>query len=99
MIEFDGQTIKRKIKKDFNYEFQRQKLNNDSDSDSDYDEEAPQIVVVKKGDLTAEEAEAEQKRIEKGEQIHQIFTVQLKFWILLEAINQKYEFKSLFDSK
>lgn len=52
-------------------------MNNDSDSDSDYDEEAPQIVVVKKGDLTAEEAEAEQKRIEKGEQIYQIFTVQL----------------------
>lgn len=38
----------------------------DSDSGSDLDEEAPQVVVLKKGDLTAEQAEEEQKRIEKG---------------------------------
>lgn len=41
-----------------------------SDSGSDNDEEAPQIVVVKTGDLTAEEAEAEKKRIDKGQRIH-----------------------------
>lgn len=45
---------------------QRQKLEYDSDSGSDPEEEAPQVVVIKKGDLTAEEAEQERKRIEKG---------------------------------
>lgn len=40
--------------------------NTDSGSESDRDEEAPQIVVLKKGDLTAEEAQQEQNRIEKG---------------------------------
>lgn len=40
----------------------------DSGSESDLDEEAPQVVVLKKGDLTAEEAEQEQKRIEIGKQ-------------------------------
>lgn len=47
--------------------FQRQRLDADSDSDrSDYEDDAPQVVVIRKGDLTAEQAEAEQKRIEKG---------------------------------
>lgn len=36
-----------------------------SESDSDQDEQ-PQIVVLKKGDLAAEEVEQEKKRIEKG---------------------------------
>lgn len=47
---------------------QRQRLENDFDSESDYepDEEAPQVVVLQKGDLTAEQAEQEQQRIEKG---------------------------------
>lgn len=48
--------------------FQRQRLENgfDSDSDPDLDEEAPQVVVLKTGDLTAEEAEETRLRIEKG---------------------------------
>lgn len=37
----------------------------DSESDSE-PEEQPQVVVLKKGDLTAEEADKEKKRIEKG---------------------------------
>lgn len=49
---------------------QRQKFDFDQDSnDSDYsdkDEEQPQIVVVRTGDLTAEEAEREKQRIETG---------------------------------
>lgn len=40
-----------------------------SGSESDRDEEAPQVVVLKKGDLTAEEAEQEQKRIETGKKL------------------------------
>lgn len=49
--------------------FQRQKFDNDSESDrSDCEEEAPQVVVLKKGDLTAEEAKHEQKKIEQGKQ-------------------------------
>lgn len=54
---------------------QRQKLDIDSDSGSgsDRDEEAPQVVVLKKGDLTAEEAQQEQKRIEIGKINHEKF--------------------------
>lgn len=47
---------------------QRQRLDSDSGSESDRDDEAPQVVVLKKGDLTAEEAEQEQKRIETGKE-------------------------------
>lgn len=43
----------------------------DSGSESDRDDEAPQVVVLKKGDLTAEEAEQEQKRIETGKEIQE----------------------------
>lgn len=48
---------------------QRQKFDeNDYDSDySDKEEEQPQIVVVRSGDLSAEEAERERIRIETGE--------------------------------
>lgn len=49
---------------------QRQKFDFDQDSNdsnfSDKDEEQPQIVVVRAGDLTAEEAEQEKLRIETG---------------------------------
>lgn len=45
---------------------QRQRLSEDYDSDSDRDEEAPQVVVLKEGDLSAEEAESERIRLEKG---------------------------------
>lgn len=50
--------------------FQRQRFDDDDDSD-DYEEhdDAPQIVVLKKGDLTAEEAEAEKQRLEKGKKL------------------------------
>lgn len=44
----------------------RQKFENSDDSHSDNDEEKPLVVVVKSGDLTAEEAEAEQNRLEEG---------------------------------
>lgn len=44
---------------------QRQKLEYGSESDSETDE-LPQVVVLKRGDLTAEEADQEKKRIEKG---------------------------------
>ncbi|XP_055909594.1 uncharacterized protein KIAA1143 homolog [Eupeodes corollae] len=37
------------------------------EGDYERDDEKPQIVVIKSGDLTAEEAEAEKRRIEKEE--------------------------------
>lgn len=43
-------------------------IDSGSGSESDRDEEAPQVVVLRKGDLTAEEAQLEQKRIETGKQ-------------------------------
>lgn len=46
---------------------QRQKLNQEFDDSSDSDEEQPQIVVTKTGDLSAEQVEAEKRRIEIGE--------------------------------
>lgn len=39
----------------------------DGEGDYEKDDEKPQIVVIKSGDLTAEEAEAEKRRIEKEE--------------------------------
>lgn len=48
----------------------RQKLVHSDDEDlsdgQDLDEESPQVVVLKEGDLTAEEAGVEKKRIEIG---------------------------------
>lgn len=45
----------------------RQKLEDEYQSgDDNIDEEAPLVVVLKDGDLTAEQAEAEKRRIEKG---------------------------------
>ncbi|XP_075974782.1 uncharacterized protein KIAA1143 homolog [Anticarsia gemmatalis] len=41
--------------------------NAEEDFADDDDSEQPQVVVLKKGDLTAEEAEAEKQRIEKEE--------------------------------
>lgn len=64
----------------------------DSDSDrSDYEEEAPQIVVLKKGDLTAEQAETEQKRIEKGEIIFFFQKTIIKMHINDEALKFFYK--------
>lgn len=51
---------------------QRQKIDEGLSGGSDSEEEAPQVVVLKTGDLTAEEAEIEQKRIEKGKANHQM---------------------------
>lgn len=45
---------------------QRQKLNQEFDDSSDSDDEQPQIVIVKSGDLSAEQVEAEKRRIESG---------------------------------
>lgn len=42
----------------------RQKLNQEFDDSSDSDDEQPQIVIVKSGDLSAEQVEAEKRRIE-----------------------------------
>lgn len=59
-----------------NVETKRQKLDdldknsvNEHGNEGDYEreDEKPQIVVIKSGDLTAEEAEAEKRRIEKEE--------------------------------
>lgn len=51
----------------------RQELENFSDDEesagNSREEEQPQVVVLKEGDLTAEQAEIEQKRIEKGKKI------------------------------
>lgn len=47
----------------------RQKFEDSEEVDdqySDNEEEQPQVVVIKTGDLTADEAEREQLRIEKG---------------------------------
>lgn len=41
-------------------------MNQDFDDSSDSDDEQPQIVVTRSGDLTAEQVEAEKKRIESG---------------------------------
>lgn len=48
---------------------QRQKLNQEFDDSSDSDDEQPQICVTKTGDLTAEEVEAEKRRIESGKKL------------------------------
>lgn len=45
---------------------QRQKLNQHFDDSSDSEDEQPQIVIVKSGDLSAEQVEAEKRRIESG---------------------------------
>lgn len=50
----------------FTVTFQRQKLNQEFDDSSDSDDEQPQIVVTKSGDLSAEQVEAEKRRIESG---------------------------------
>ncbi|KAJ8730799.1 hypothetical protein PYW08_002212 [Mythimna loreyi] len=42
-------------------------MNNEEDFAEDEDSEQPQVVVLKEGDLTAEEAETERLRIEKLE--------------------------------
>lgn len=42
-------------------------MNNEEDFVEDEDSEQPQVVVLKEGDLTAEEAETERLRIEKLE--------------------------------
>lgn len=56
----------------------RQKLEDEYQSgDDDYDEEAPQVVVLKEGDLTAEQAEAEKQRLEKGECEYTMYLVLL----------------------
>lgn len=47
----------------------RQKLERNSDDEDfsdDLDEESPQVVVLKEGDLTAEQADVEKKRLEVG---------------------------------
>lgn len=69
----------RRLKEEIGYkegptvETKRQKLENYSDSEEEgcgeaTEDEKPQVVVLKAGDLTAEEADAEKKRIEKEEQ-------------------------------
>lgn len=57
------------------YILQRQKLNQEFDdsSDSSSDEEQPQIVIVKAGDLSAEQVEVEKRRIESGKNFENIF--------------------------
>ncbi|XP_063698059.1 uncharacterized protein KIAA1143 homolog [Culicoides brevitarsis] len=48
----------------------RQKVQDYDDSDEDFsdkEEESPQVVVLKEGDLTAEQADVEKKRIELEE--------------------------------
>jgi hypothetical protein len=51
--------------------FQRQRIQRNSDSESDDDpeqiEEQPQVVVLKSGDLTSDQAKIEKLRLEKGE--------------------------------
>lgn len=49
-------------------ETKRQNLerNDNDDSDQDFDDDNPQVVVLKEGDLTAEQVEIEKKRIDKG---------------------------------
>lgn len=49
--------------------FHSQRAKYDSGEDSDYsdkDEELPQVVVVSNGDLTADEAEREKQRLDRG---------------------------------
>ncbi|XP_059612698.1 uncharacterized protein KIAA1143 homolog [Phlebotomus argentipes] len=50
-------------------ETKRQRLEHfeESDSDSEVNEEKPQVVVLKPGDLTADEAEREQQKLLKEE--------------------------------
>lgn len=48
---------------------QRQKLNQEFDDSSDSDDELPQIVVTRTGDLSAEQVEAEKRRIESGKNL------------------------------
>ena len=46
---------------------QREELPFDSDSDTEKNEEKPVVVVLKEGDLTAEEAEKIKEKTEQGE--------------------------------
>lgn len=54
---------------DINTKRQKLQVNSDDDDFSDdLDEESPQVVVLKEGDLTAEQADVEKKRIEIGKE-------------------------------
>lgn len=72
-IKPDEPSFLKQIKQQIGYkegpdiDTKRQKLSEEFDSDnSDLDEESPQVVVLKEGDLTAEQADIEKKRIEIG---------------------------------
>lgn len=61
----------KRLKKQVGYDDRNHKFdeleNSEKDFVSDEDDEQPQVVVIKKGDLTAEQAEEEKKRKEKLE--------------------------------
>lgn len=72
-IKPDEPAFLKRIKKQIGYkegpnvDTKRQELEDEYLSgDDERNEEAPQVVVLKEGDLTAEQAEAEKKRIERG---------------------------------
>lgn len=66
------------------YILQRQKLNQEFDDSSDSDDEQPQIVVTKTGDLSAEQVEAEKRRIESGKKLFLFF---LLLWIRISFVD------------
>lgn len=78
-IKPDEPSFLQKIKQQIGYKegpdinTKRQKLRQDdedfsSDEDHEQTEESPQVVVLKEGDLTQEQADVEKKRIELGKE-------------------------------
>lgn len=61
----------------------------DEDNISDNEEEKPQVVVIKSGDLTAEEAEREKNRIDIGNIILINFRINTYLEILFTFIVTK----------
>lgn len=57
---------------------QREELPVDSDSDTEKNDEKPVVVVLKAGDLTAEEAEALKEKDEQGEDVKTLKTFKKK---------------------
>ncbi|XP_038214869.1 uncharacterized protein KIAA1143 homolog [Zerene cesonia] len=70
-IKPDDPPFLKALKKQAGYDDRNHKFdelqNNEEDFVNDDDTELPQVVVLKKGDLTAEEAEVEKERIKKFE--------------------------------
>ncbi|XP_045495146.1 uncharacterized protein KIAA1143 homolog [Colias croceus] len=70
-IKPDDPPFLKALKKQAGYDDRNHKFdelqNNDEDFVNDDDTELPQVVVLKKGDLTAEEAEIEEEKLKKIE--------------------------------